>query len=600
MYPNNPQYRHAIANKAYPPDNGGHVFTPILENEEPKYESGNKAIVFKVTDDKTEKTKALKLFLIDNKERFSQFLEISNFLNKFSTQFFVSFNFIEKFIYVEVSQNPEENYFPGLIMEWAEGKTLGSKIQELCNAKDKKNLKKIAEAFKELSLFLLDNNIGHGDLKHDNIIVNDENYEMKLIDYDGIFVPAFNNQISKELGTDSFQHPLRKSTDFNANIDHFSILTIYTSLIALSINPDLFVKYNDQQNLLFTKEDFLKPDDSELFKVLFQIKEVKRLLFCIKQSLLSNSIYIDNIKDILNNVFPKPSIVISHTPDIPLAGKEISISWITENTDSVRIDGKEHVVSGKITEKYDASKKIAFEIANPFEKLTVSYEIKVLESPVIKNFKLRQQKIEFQKSTFLDWDVNYVTKVFLFSDGTKEDVSDKRSKEITPLKDTTYELSIIGLDGKTIISQKVNVQVFKRVLITEFKSNLDFVVESIPIKLTWKTENASKISLSSSLEADIDVTGKSNIELKPKKDANYTLTAKNELFQASKQINIGVQNLHKIPALDLAMPKMPTINVTIPNVSNDIFNQNENVFNDFLNKKEKFSLTKSLKSLLSK
>jgi hypothetical protein len=599
MYPTSPQYRHSIANKTYPPDNGGHVFTPILENEEPKYESGNKAIVFKVADDKTEKTKALKLFLIDNKERFSQYLEISNFLNKFNTQFFVSFNFIEKFIYVEVNQNQEENYFPGLIMEWAEGKTLGYKVQELCNTKDKKNLKKIAESFKDLSFFLLDNNIGHGDLKHDNIIVDQDN-NMKLIDYDGIYVPAFNNQISKELGTDSFQHPLRKSIDFNAEIDHFSILTIYSSLIALSINPDLYLKFNDQQNLLFTKEDFIKPDNSELFKVLFQIKEVKRLVFCIKQSLLNNSIYIDNIKDILNNVFPKPSIVISHTPDIPLTGNDITISWTTENTDSVKINGKDYAVSGKITEKYNTSKKIAFEIANPFDKSTTSYEVKVLESPIIKNFKVRQHKIEFQKTTFLDWEVSFASKVFLYSNGSKEDVSEKRGLEIAPLKDTTYELSIIGLDGKTTISQKVNVQVFKRVVINEFKSNLDFVVESIPIKLTWKTENASRILLSSPLEADIDVTGKNSIELKPKKDASYTLIAKNELFQASEQIGIGVQTLHKIPALDLAMPKMPTINVTIPDISNDIFNENQKVFNNFLNKKEKFSLTKSFKSLLSK
>ena len=76
MYPTSPQYRHSIANKMYPPDNGGYIFSPILENDEPKYESGNKAIVFKVTDDKTEKTKALKLFLIDNKERFFQYLEM--------------------------------------------------------------------------------------------------------------------------------------------------------------------------------------------------------------------------------------------------------------------------------------------------------------------------------------------------------------------------------------------------------------------------------------------------------------------------------------------------------------------------------------------
>lgn len=599
MYPTSPQYRHSIVNKTYPPDNGGHIFTPILENEEPKYESGNKAIVFKVTDDKTEKTKALKLFLIDNKERFIQYLEISKFLNKFSTQFFVSFNFIEKFIYVDVNPLPEENYFPGLIMEWAEGKTLGSAIQELCNGKNKKKLKKIAESFKDISLFLLDNNIGHGDLKHDNIIVDKDN-NMKLIDYDGIYVPAFNNQISKELGTDSFQHPLRKSTDFNADIDHFSILTIYCSLIALSISPDLYLKFNDQQNLLFTKEDFLKPEDSELFKVLFQIKEIKRLVFCIKQSLLSNSIYIENIKDILNNVFPKPSIVISHTPDIPLVGNDITMSWTTENTDSVKINGKDYAVSGKITEKYNTSKKIAFEIANPFDKSTVSYEIKVLESPVIKSFKVRQQKIEFQKSTFLDWEVSFASKVFLYSNGSKEDVSEKRGLEIAPLKDATYELTIIGLDGKTTISNKVNVQVFKRVLISEFKSNLDFVVESIPIKLEWITEHASKLILSSTLDTDIDVTGKNSIELKPKKDCNYTLIAKNELFQVTEQIIIGVQNLHKIPALDLAMPKMPSINIIVPDLTGDILNENEKVFNTFLNTNEKFSLSKSLKSLLAK
>jgi hypothetical protein len=599
MYPTAPEYRHSITNKSYPPNNGGHVFTPVLENEEPKYESGNRAIVFKVTDDKTGKTKALKLFLVDSTVRFKQYIEISNFLNKFTSQFFVSFNFIEKLIYVDVNQIKEENYFPGLIMEWAEGKTLGTKIKDLCIVKDQKNLKKIAKSFLKLSMFLLENNIGHGDLKHDNIIV-DENNNMKLIDYDGIFVPAFSNQTSNELGTDSFQHPQRKSTDFNANIDHFSILTIYTSLVALSINPDLYSKFNDQQNLLFTKEDFLQPEDSELFNLLHQIKPVKKLVFCINQSLLSNSIYINNIKDILNNVFPKPSILISHTPSIPLAGNDVTITWLTKNTDSVKINGKDNTVSGKITVKCNVSKKITFKIANPFDKSLVSYEVKVHENPVIKNFKTSQQKIEFQKSTFLEWQVNFVSKVFLFSNGDKIDVSDKRSIEITPLKDTTYELTAIGLDGKAAISKKVNIQVFKRVVITEFKSNLDFVIESLPINFSWKTENASKILISSSNEAEIDVTHKNSNEFKPKKDTNYTLIAKNELFQVSKQIGIGVQNLHKLPDLDVAMPKLFTINIIVPDISNDIFNENEKVFNDFLNKKEKFSLTKSLKSLLSK
>jgi hypothetical protein len=599
MYPTGPQYRHSIANKAYPPTNGGHVFTPILENEEPKYESGNKAIVFKVKDDKTDQTKALKLFLIDNKERFRQYIEINNFLNQFTAQFIVSFEFIEKLIYVEANTSDKENYFPGLIMEWVEGKTLGSKITELCVVNDKKNLKKLAESFKELSFFLLNNNFGHGDLKHDNIIV-DANNNLKLIDYDGIYVPAFSNQTSNELGTDSFQHPLRRSTDFNANIDHFSILTIYASLIALSFNPDLLSKFNDQQNLLFTKEDFIKPEDSELFKILSQIKEVKKLVYSIIQSLKSNSIYINNIKDILNDVFPKPSITISHNPAVPLAGNDITISWSTENTDTVKINGKEYDVSGEFTEKFIASKNIFFEIENPFEKLSFPYVITVEEKPKINTFKVRQQKIEYQKSTFLEWEVNNASKVFLYSNGVKEEVTAKQIFEITPKEDATYELIVIGLDENTNISKKIHVQVFKRILITEFKSNFDFVVESIPIKLTWKTENASKILLFSSLDAEIDVTGKSSIELKPKKDANYTLIAKNELFEVSQQIIIGVQNLHKMIPLDLAMPKMPTLNINIPNISEEIFNEQENVFNTFFKTKKKFSLTKSLKSLLYK
>jgi hypothetical protein len=599
MYPTGPQYRHAIINKAYPPDNGGYIFTSIYENEEPKYESGNKAIVFKVTEDKSGKIKALKLFLIDNKERFKQYDEISKFLNQFTTQFFVSFDFIEKLIYEDVNQNQDENYFPGLVMDWAEGKTLGLKIKELCEVKNKKQLKIIAESFKELSFFLLNNEFGHGDLKHDNIIVDLEN-GMKLIDYDGIFVPAFNNKTSNELGTDSFQHPSRKSTDFNANIDHFSILTIYTSLVALSNSPDLFLKFNDQQNLLFTKEDFLNPENSELFNILSQMKDVKRLVYCIKQSLQSNSIYIDNIKDILNNVFPKPSISISHIPAIPLAGNDITINWTTENTDTVKINGKEYVANGKFTNKYNSSKKIVFEITNPFEKVTIPYEIKVEEKPKINTYKVRQQKIEYQKSTFLDWEVKYASKVYLYTNGIKEEVSAKQNLEITPLKDTTYELKVIGLDGNTNLSEKINIQVFKRVIINEFKSNLDFVIESIPIKLTWKTEHASKLILSSPLDTDIDVTGKNSIELKPKKDCNYTLTAKNELFQITEQIIIGVQNLHKIPPLDLAMPKMPSINITVPDLTGDILNENEKAFNTFLNTKEKFSLSKSLKSLLSK
>lgn len=599
MYPSRKQYKESVMNEMYPvEENGGYTFQPIYKNDELIISSGGNAIVFKVKDEKNDY--ALKLFSDVVVGRFQRLKSISYYLEKTSHDFFINFLFIEKLIYAEITGIPEDKcYFPGVIMKWIEADDLESKLKSLVQQKKSKEIKKIAENFKNIATTLLNEGIAHGDLKLSNIMI-DQKLNLFLIDYDGMFVPELSGEKSMENGTPSYQHPKRTDEDFNEKIDHFSILNIYTSLVALSISLDLYDKYNDGDNIIFTKEDFLKPEDSELFKVLFQIKEVKRLVFCVKQSLLSNSIYIENIKDILNNVFPKPSIVITHSPEIPLVGNDIIISWTTDNTDSVKINGKDNAISGKFTEKYNASKKISFEIANPFDKSTVAYEIKVLESPVIKNFKVRQQKIEFQKATFLDWEVSFASKVFLYSNGSKEDVSEKSSFEIDPLKDTTYELTIIGLDGKTTISNKVNVQVFKRVLITEFKSNLDFVVESIPIKLTWKTENASKLILSSTLDTDIDITGKNSIEVKPKKDCNYTLTAKNELFQVTEQIIIGVQNLHKVPSLDLAMPKMPSINILVPDLTGDILNENEKVFNTFLNTKEKFSLSKSLKSLLKK
>ena len=264
------------------------------------------------------------------------------------------------------------------------------------------------------------------------------------------------------------------------------------------------------------------------------MKEVQKLIYCIKQSLKSDSIYIDNIKDILNGVFPKPSIAISHSPEIPLEGNEVTISWVTENTESVKIDGKEYPINGKITEKYFSSKKIIFQLENPFDKVKVDYELKVLNKPKINHFKTINQKIEYNKSTFLNWNVNNASKVFLIYDGKKEQVDSNVNFEISPLKDTIYELIVIGLDNFETISEKLNIQVFKRVEIIEFKSNLNFVVESIPIKLMWKTENDSKVTVSSSYDADIDVTGKNSIELKPKKDCSFTLLDKNIFVQKKK------------------------------------------------------------------
>jgi len=48
--------------------------------------------------------------------------------------------------------------------------------------------------------------IAHGDLQHGNVLV--VNGDLKLVDYDGMFVPTLAGKISSEIGHRNYQHPM--------------------------------------------------------------------------------------------------------------------------------------------------------------------------------------------------------------------------------------------------------------------------------------------------------------------------------------------------------------------------------------------------------
>lgn len=76
-----------------------------------------------------------------------------------------------------------------------------------------------------------------------------------------------------------------------------------------------------------------------------------------------------------------------------------------------------------------------------------------------------------------------------------EIIPNKGEKFISP-QDTNYKVIVTALDGN---DKKSTIQVFKRVEIKSFVSNLEFVVESLPIKLSWEIDNASSVTLSSNM-----------------------------------------------------------------------------------------------------
>ncbi|MEN3329237.1 MAG: hypothetical protein V7638_4044 [Acidobacteriota bacterium] len=150
--------------------------------------------------------------------------------------------------------------FPILFMPWIDGPTLDVYVSEMLHRRDV--LLHLADEWLRVVSAFQESEIAHGDLQHGNVIV--EHGQLRLIDHDGIFVPTMNGWPACEVGHQHYQHPQRTAEQFDASLDNFSSLVIYLSLLALADRPDLWDEYHDE-NLLFTKADFIDPSTSTLF-----------------------------------------------------------------------------------------------------------------------------------------------------------------------------------------------------------------------------------------------------------------------------------------------------------------------------------------------
>ena len=94
-----------------------------------------------------------------------------------------------------------------------------------------------------------------------------QRFAARLVDYDGMFLPKFSGGRSPEMGHKNYQHPERTADDYGEYIDNFPSLVIYLSLLAVASDPNLWHFYNDD-NLIFTRDDYADPDNSEVFQQL--------------------------------------------------------------------------------------------------------------------------------------------------------------------------------------------------------------------------------------------------------------------------------------------------------------------------------------------
>ena len=170
-------------------------------------------------------------------------------------------SYLSEFTYASEGILVGGNRFPILFMNWINGPTLDLYIGEMLHRPDV--LLHLSEELLKLVSTLRSSDVAHGDLQHGNIIV--EHGQLRLVDHDGIFVTQMAGWSASEVGHQHYQHPRRTAHHFDAQLDYFSSLVIYLSLLSLAERPALWDEHHDE-NLLFTKADFADPDASDLFR----------------------------------------------------------------------------------------------------------------------------------------------------------------------------------------------------------------------------------------------------------------------------------------------------------------------------------------------
>lgn len=162
--------------------------------------------------------------------------------------------------------------FPIVKMDWISGETLGGYLEG--NYRNSTSLQAIRSDIQKAGAMLANSGIAHGDLQTGNILVAGN--RIKLIDYDGMYVPEIPLKKSSELGQRHFQHPQRNENHFDSRIDRFSLILLDLSLEAVATSPKLFEKFaTSGENIVFTAGDLKSPGTSAAFKDVRDIAQLR-------------------------------------------------------------------------------------------------------------------------------------------------------------------------------------------------------------------------------------------------------------------------------------------------------------------------------------
>jgi hypothetical protein len=258
-WPDRTEYYQVIQNPAFcfrdPELKAGRV--DCLPNGLPRQFVGGFASVYKIAT--SNRQWAVKCFLNNFPDQQQRYEAISNHLASTKLPYTVGFEFQPQGIRVS------GRWYPTLRMEWVQGEKLIPYLQR--NLQDSDALLDLEKKWIRMVRELQNAKIAHGDFQHENILL--VNGDLRLIDYDGMYVPALSGRGSHERGHKNYQHPARSESDFGPGLDNFAAWVIYLSIRALRVDPHLWQRVSGGDDcLVFRKEDFDNPEYSEVLRVL--------------------------------------------------------------------------------------------------------------------------------------------------------------------------------------------------------------------------------------------------------------------------------------------------------------------------------------------
>lgn len=294
----------------------------------PRVTSGNFASVYELSANN--KRYAVRCFVRQVMGQQGRYARLCEHLGKLKMPWLVDFNYYLKGIMVR------GEWYPIVKMDWVEGSPLNTWIEDNINHPEK--LKAAAAQWRTLVNEMRKHHLAHGDYQHGNIMVTTKD-ELRLVDYDGMYCPAFGKGRSPELGHANFQHPRRLPEHYDDSLDNFSALVIYMSLLALAEEPGLWKDFYTVDNLILTSGDYKNPQNSKAFARLEASKSpiVKQLATLLKNCCMRSVTDVPWFEETI--VAAEKGTLDAQVAAMPQPGTGEAASWLQDADVAAGVEG---------------------------------------------------------------------------------------------------------------------------------------------------------------------------------------------------------------------------------------------------------------------